>query len=199
MSKAAQGAGEAEATQPTTPSLEDDSLSRDEIFEVLSNRRRRYALHSLQQDQDNRAELGEMSKQIAAWETNQSHANVSPQERKRVYTSLQQFHLPKMDEKGIVRFDTGDGVVELDEAAEDLDIYLEVTDGYDLPWSAYYLGLAGISAVLVALSWAGIAPFASIPNEGWVVFVITTLTLFAAAHTVVTHFMRLGCDGEPPE
>jgi hypothetical protein len=103
-----------------------------------------------------------------------------------------------MDEKGFVEFDTEANVVELGDAAEDLDIYLEVTDEYDLPWSAYYQGLAGISAVLVALSWASVFPFVAISNQGWVAFVIISLTMFALAHTVVTHFMRLGRDGKPP-
>jgi hypothetical protein len=124
---------------------------------------------------------------------------VDGQARRRVYTSLQQFHLPKLDEKGVVEFDTDAGEVALGEAADDIDIYLEITEGRDLPWSAYYLGLAGVSALLVGLSWVGIPPFASVPDQGWLVFSVVTLSIFALAHTIVTRRMRLGSGSSPPE
>jgi hypothetical protein len=199
MSKARSGAEQSQRTQSATSPPENDALSRDEIFEMLSNRRRRYALHCLQQRTERVVELGDISEQVAAWETDQRVPDVSRQERKRVYTSLQQFHLPKMEEKGVVEFDTGESVVELGDAASDIDIYLEVTDQYEFPWSAYYLGFAGISALLVSLSWAGVPLFASVSNQGWIAFMLTALTLFAFGHTVYTHIMRLGESGAPPD
>jgi len=196
MSKATQRTGEHE---PAAPEIEEASLSEDEIFEVLSNRRRRYTLHVLHQHRDHRADLSTVSREVAACETDKQVPEVDGQERKRVYTSLQQFHLPKMEERGIVEFDDNEGVIQLGEAAEDLDIYLEVTEGRDPPWSVYYLGLAGICAALVVLSWAGVAPLASIPNGAWIAFVLTTLTVFAVTHTVLTRNMRLGSEGVPPK
>ena len=193
-----QGSGDglaspASPSEPTGP-----ALSRDEIFEILSNRRRRYVLHCLKQ-RDSEVALREMSEQVAAWETDKPVSELETAERKRVYTSLQQCHLPRMDEKGIVEFEQDGGVVELGEAAEDVDVYIEVTEAYDLPWSFYYLGLASIGTVLVTLSWLGFAPFAAVPNAGWVAFLLTTLTLSAVAHTALTREMRLGRDGDPPE
>jgi DNA-binding transcriptional ArsR family regulator len=196
MSKATRRSGE---NGPAAPDIEEKSLSEDEIFEVLSNRRRRYTLHALHQHNDNRAALSTVSREVAACETDKRVPEVDGQERKRVYTSLQQFHLPKMEEKGVVEFDDNEGVIELGDAAEDLDIYLEVTEGRDPPWSVYYLGLAGICAALVVLSQAGVAPLASVPNSAWIAFVLTTLTAFALTHTVLTRNMRLGSEGVPPE
>lgn len=173
-------------------------LSRDEIFETLSNRRRRFVIHYLQQH-GSETTLGNLVDHVAAWENDQSAEAVTAEERRRVYTSLQQFHLPKMDEKGIVDFDEQTGLIELDEAIESVDIYLEVTEKYDLPWSVYYFGLAAISSILVTLSWVGVAPFHSIPNAGWVVFLLTTLGLFSVAHIAFTRRMRVGTDDKPPE
>jgi hypothetical protein len=182
----------------STASPTEPDLSRDEVFEILSNRRRRYALHCLKQ-RDDGVELGEISEQVAAWETDKTVADVDTAERKRVYTSLQQCHLPRMDEKGVVNFEQDGGVIELGEAAEDVDVYMEVTEEYDIPWSFYYLGLGCIGTTLVTLSWLGFAPFAAVPNAGWVAFVLTALLLSASAHTALTRKMRLGCDGVPPE
>ncbi len=199
MSKADRGSKGSGNTETAAPDIGEDTLSREEIFETLSNRRRRYALHCLRQHNESPIALGDLSEQVAAWETEQEIEEVSCTERKRVYTSLQQFHLPKLDEKEIISFDPCECVVELDEAATDVDIYLEVTNRYDVPWSMYYLGLAGVSILCVGLSWVGIAPFAKITYQGWIAFILTALLLFALAHTVVTHFMRLGREGKPPE
>jgi hypothetical protein len=191
------GGGEADVPSPTASPTEPD-LSKDEIFEILSNRRRRYALHCLKQ-QNQGVALGEVSEQVAAWETDKTVRDVDTAERKRVYTSLQQCHLPQMDKKGVVNFEREEGVIELGEAAEDVDVYMEVTDEYDLPWSFYYLGLGCIGTVLVTLSWLGFEPFAAVPDTGWVAFVLTALLISASVHTALTRKMRLGRDGKPPE
>ena len=197
MSKATeQGRGGVD-TPPSTVSPTEPTLSRDEIFEILSNRRRRYTIHCLKQ-RDDGVQLGEISEQVAAWETGKPVMDVDTTERKRVYTSLQQCHLPRMEKKGIVNFEGDGGVVELGEAAEDVDVYMEVTEEYDIPWSFYYLGLSSIGIVLVALSWLGFEPFAAVPNAGWVAFVLTALTLSASAHIALTRKMRLDRDGDPP-
>lgn len=198
MSRATERGGAGPDVSNSTVSPDEPSLSQDEIFEILSNRRRRYALHCLKQ-QNEEVALGEVSEQVAAWETGKTVSDVDTTERKRVYTSLQQCHLPQMDEKGVVDFEQEEGVIELGEAAEDVDVYMEVTDEYDLPWSFYYLGLGCIGTVLVTLSWLGFEPFAAVPDTGWVAFVLTALLLSASVHTSLTRKMRLGRDGEPPE
>ncbi len=81
------------------------TLSKGEIFEVLRNQRRRYVLHFLKQD-GRPVELGDLAQQIAAWEYETTLEGVTPAQRKRVYTTLQQTHLPKMDEAGILVFDS---------------------------------------------------------------------------------------------
>lgn len=41
-------------------------MDRDEVFHVLRNRRRRYTLHYLRREE--RAEIGDIAEQVAAWE-----------------------------------------------------------------------------------------------------------------------------------
>jgi|AntRauTorcE11898_2_1112593.scaffolds.fasta_scaffold28981_1 hypothetical protein len=178
---------------------DDATLSRDETFEILSNHRRRFALHHLQQNGD-QAQLGDLSEHVAAWENDIAVAEVSSTERKRVYTSLQQFHLPKMDEKGILEFDDREGTVTLTPAAEDVDIYLEVVDSNDVPWSQYYLGLAAVNLGVLAGALAGIYPLTLVSSSGLALFVVTTFLVSALVHTYFSRTeMRLGDSDTPPE
>lgn len=174
------------------------NLSRNDCFDLLSNHRRRYALHYLQYNGEE-ASLGELADQIAAWENDIDMETVSYDQRKRVYTSLQQVHLPRMDSLDVVEFDDREGCVELGPAAEDLDIYLEVVQGNDVPWSVYYTGLALFDAALVGVVAAGVPPFAALAPTAVTVFVVTTFLLTAVAHLYFTRTeMRLGRTQEPP-
>jgi hypothetical protein len=174
-----------------------DNLSYDECFDLLSNYRRRCTLHYLEQHEE--ATISDLSEQVAAWEYEQAPEEVSYDERKRVYTSLQQVHLPRMDEVGVVEFDSDQGTVETGPAAEELDIYLDVVTGRDVPWSVLYVALAGVSAALIGVATAGAPVLGSIPPVGWAVFVVTTFLFVSAAHTYLARTeMRLGA-GEPPD
>lgn len=102
----------------------DEVLSVDEIFELLSNQRRRYVLYYLW-NTDGQAKLGAVAEQVAAWELDTRIEEVPADRRKSVYTSLQQFHLTKMDEKNVVTFRKRDGVIKLASAAENLKRCLE--------------------------------------------------------------------------
>jgi hypothetical protein len=189
------------AAQPQTTddtSRDGSVLTTDETFEMLSNRRRRYALHHLKQT-EGAVGLGELSRKVASWECHKSPESVTSEERKRVYTSLQQFHLPKLEETGVVEYDGREGEVALAPAAEDLEVYFEVIEGRDIPWSQYYLGLSAFNAALVAAVLVDAISLPGVPVVGWVVFVVTTFGLSALAHVYYASTMRLGEKEAPPE
>jgi hypothetical protein len=177
---------------------QEPSIDRDAMFEMLSNQRRRFVLHYLQQNGE-RAELGPLAEQIAAWENGTTLADVGSDERKSAYTSLQQFHLPKMDEEGLVHFNDRAKTIELAEPAAEANVYLELVDDYDIPWSFYYIGLAAVGGLLLGGSAAGVPPFSSVPGTAWGVFLVAALAVSAVVHAYVTRRSRLGNDGPPPE
>jgi hypothetical protein len=189
-----------ESTELDTQETESpQQLSKNEVFELLSNERRRYAIHHVKQS-DGAVELGALSEQVAAWENSGEVSGVSSDERKSVYTSLQQFHLPKMEREGVVEFDDRQGTVELSPRAEDLDVYLEVVEGYDIPWSEYYLGLSAISLALVVSAAADIYPIALVSGTGWAIFTAVTFLVSALVHTYISRTeMRLESGDQPPE
>jgi Fe2+ or Zn2+ uptake regulation protein len=188
-----------ESSAGTSIAESSESLSRDDVFELLSNQRRRYVLHHLKQ-QDEAVELGTLSERVAAWENETAVDEISSTERKRVYTSLQQFHLPKREDQQVVEFDQREGTVHLSERASDLDVYLEVVEGDDIPWSQYYLGLSAVNLALLTAALVNAYPFALIPIGSWAVFSITTFLVSAIVHTYISHSeMRLGREDRPPE
>lgn len=173
-------------------------ISYDDCFDLLSNHRRRYTLHYLEQNGD-RAQLGELSEKIAAWENGVAREEVSYDERKRVYTSLQQVHLPRMDQMGVVEFDDRQGLVTVGPAAEELDIYLEVVGERDVPWSVLYLGLAVVNLVVLGAVAAGFPGTGFVPSIGWALFAVTTFLVASLGHLYLSREMRIDAHEKPPE
>lgn len=173
-------------------------VSHDQGFDLLSNHRRRYVLYYLHES-DQRAELGELAEVVAAWENEVSVSEVSSADRKRVYTSLQQVHLPRMDDLGVVDFDDREGTVRLGPASDDLDVYMEVVTGADVPWSQFYLGLSVLNVALLAAAGADLFP-AAFPDIAFGVFATTTVLVASVVHTYVNRTeMRLGSTDRPVE
>lgn len=174
------------------------TISSDAVYDALADKRRRYTLHYLKQ----RAEpvtVRELSEQVAAWENNKSTAELTSQERKRVYIALYQSHLDTLDGEGLVDYDEDDGTVALTDAFAGSDLYLEVVPQESVPWSLFYLGLALANAVVLWLAWAEVAPFDLVPGIGWAVVVLVTFGLSAFAQTYSNRRMRFGDEGPPPE
>jgi hypothetical protein len=104
--------GEESATEPHT-------LSNTVIFTVLKNRRRREALQYLRHA-EGPVSLGDLAEYIAAKENDVETDQLTSAQRKRVYTTLYQCHLPMMDDADVVEYDQNRGSVELLDAASEL-------------------------------------------------------------------------------
>ncbi|WP_418284357.1 DUF7344 domain-containing protein [Halorubrum sp. DTA46] len=174
-------------------------ITEDELFDVLANQRRRFAVHLLKREDDSSIAIGEMAEQIAAWENGIEMTEITGNERKRVYTALQQSHLPKMDDAGVVEFNKDRGLVEPTPALTDVDLYMDVVEGKEIPWSDYYLGLSGVAVALVAAVWLGAWPFILLPEFAWTVAVVVAFAFSALTHKYYTTKMKVGEPEEPPE
>ncbi|ADD04911.1 uncharacterized protein Nmag_1332 [Natrialba magadii ATCC 43099] len=174
-----------------------ERLTEDELFELLSNRRRRHILHTLINETE-QVDIGTLSQEIAAEEDELAFDEVSSSDRKRVYTALQQSHLPKMDNAGVLEFDRDRGTVEATPALEDIEIYMDVVRGREIPWSDYYLGLTGIIAVVLGGATLSVGPFALLPLSAWVAFAIVALAVSALSHRYYARQNRLGIGSSPP-
>ncbi|GGL58599.1 DUF7344 domain-containing protein [Halocalculus aciditolerans] len=173
----------------------DAPAGRDEVFGLLSNRRRRYALHACKR-YETPIELGDLAEHVAAWEYEKEREQLDAAERKRVYTSLQQSHLPKMANAGMIEFENHE--ITLTERADDLDVYLDVVPGNSIPWAEYYLGVGAVSLALLSTVAIDIYP-GFIPDLAWGGLVAVVFTLSAAYHVWRSRSMRIGAADEPPE
>ena len=172
--------------------------SRDTMYKILANRRRRYTIQHLK-SQDDEVTLGALAEQVGAWEYGTDPGQLTSAERKTVYTALQQRHLPKMADVGIVEFDKRAGTVAPTESLTDLDIYAEVVSSGDFPWSQYYFGLSVIAVALMAAVWMDVYPLVSLPDLAWGIFVTISFAVSALVHVAVTREMKLGTASKPPD
>lgn len=197
----ADGGTVAQAAQSASLGQRQASPSADDVYEALSNRRRRYALHHLKQlDTDGPVDLADISTQVAAWETGDDPETLGYDDRKNVHTSLYQFHAPKMDDLGLVNYDRNRGTVELTEHGEDVDIYLDAVTGRQIPWATYFLLLSGLMTTLALGVWFDVAAVHIIPDAGWTLFVATAFLVSSASYAYTNwNVMRVGSEGPPPE
>lgn len=118
--------------ESTTESQFGDSseISLDVIFNTLSNKRRRLAIEFLRR-KDKSTDLSELSEHIAAVENDKPVAEVTTSERKRVYISLYQAHIPKMEDVGILDFEQDRNGIKLLPRASQLFPYLDIEPGQE--------------------------------------------------------------------
>ncbi len=163
---------------------ETDRLSKDVIFELLKNRRRRQVLAYLLETEET-VTLGELAERIAAWENNTEIAALSSDQRKRVYVALYQTHLPKMDDAGIVDYDQDRGLITLADNADLLVMYLDTENRYRDRWDRWYASLSVVGAALVAGVFVGVGPLALAPVAAVSGLVIAAFLLVSGVHCVV--------------
>lgn len=189
-------------TAARTDSSADDqpaALSSDEAYDILADRRRRYAIHYLKQADADAVTVQTLAEQVAAWENDKSVEALTAQERKRVYISLYQSHLSTLDEEDIVTYDEDAGTVSLTGPVEQADIYLEIVPRRDIPWSYFYAGLSVAAGVLVTLRWAAVGAFSDVPPLAVAAIVVVLFAAAAVVHGVQSGRAKLGDAGPPPE
>ncbi|MFB6131141.1 MAG: hypothetical protein ABEJ28_10010 [Salinigranum sp.] len=178
------------------------TLSRDEIFHVLQNRRRRDVLRYLQGRHD-AVDLSDLAEQVAAWEHDTTVDALTSKERKRVYVALYQAHLPKLDDNGLVEYDQQRGTLRRTERADLLDPYLPPLDaregdGKETPGNerahAYYLAASALGGLLLSLAGLDAPVFGALTGFHVAAIVLAT---FVAITLGLLATERGGSDSDP--
>lgn len=130
-------------------------LTRDTAYEVLSNPRRRAILYLLR-TAGCPVDVTSLSATVAGWEQEIPPSDLTSQQRKRVYVSMYQTHIPKLESVGLVAHE-GETVRATDRIYE-IDSFL-TNDDSQFPWyyltsgvSVFALVLLGITALFPTLS-----------------------------------------------
>ncbi len=170
-------------------------LTQAETFDVLSSQRRRFVLHYLARN-EGQGTLRDLATIVAAWENGTSREELSSKLRTRAYTTLRQTHLPKMDDYGVIEYDSDSGTVVLTDAGDQLTAYLDSEPGADGRWWVYYLGV-GLCGVLLGVLASG--PFASILSGYSAALVTGTIVASLAVVQFVQTSTRRRYTDEIPE
>lgn len=159
-------------------------LTQDEAFDLLSSPRRRFVIHYLQRA-GGPVELGSLADEVAAWENETSVEELSSQQRKRVYVSLYQTHVPKLEEFGLVEYDADAGTIEVTDRLDTVGQYLS-EEPSETRWDVYYVVLAVASAFVYATIAFDVV---SIPPAGEFAVVGAIMVAFLAV--AVIHWMSV--------
>jgi len=136
----------------------DSEVAKDTLFDLLSSPRRRFVLYYLHEE-NRTITLHDLADEVASWEYEKPIEDLNSQERKRVYVSLYQTHIPKLADSGIIDYDNDTGDITLTDHVNEFGPYL----GWEqrtVPWQLYYLGFALVGAVFYGLVSFDVGPFA---------------------------------------
>ena len=101
-------------------------LSTETVCELISNARRRAVVRRVAALADTESvEMGDLAREIAGEEHDISPATVSAEQRKTVYVSLLQNHLPKLDAAGVVDWNDRSGDVAHGQSVDELAALVE--------------------------------------------------------------------------
>lgn len=149
-----------ETSSEISTERQNDQLSKNILFSMLSNDRRRYVLNYLEQhaSDGNPLPVRELSEQIAAFENECSPAQVTYKQRKRVHTSLYQSHLPVLHKNGIIDYDQRAGTVSLAPGARQFEPYLDSTVDAVRRWTRLWLALGVGAVIFTGAVWLDLLP-----------------------------------------
>ena len=145
------------SSQRAESKREQSELDPDDIYHILQTSRRRHVLRYLR-TADEPVMLRELAERIAAREHETTVENLTSSQRQRVYISLYQSHLPKLDTRGIVDYDKDRGTVESTPLASQFDPYLSGLEDSTDPWPVRYAGTVGCCGLLLVAIAGGLLP-----------------------------------------
>ncbi len=146
--------------------MSDHELTQAELFDVFSNARRRRTVQFLKR-QGGSCDLASLVEQVAAWENDADPDDVTRTQRRRVYISLYQTHLPMLEDHGIVDWDPDAHAIELLPSEDVFEPYLDRHLETARQWHRIYLTVTAVGAAGLALAWltpmtATLAPFVAL-------------------------------------
>jgi hypothetical protein len=156
-------------------------VTRNDLFDVLGNERRRYALEAVL-DSDGPVEKEAVVERVATREFEKPVEELTRSERKVVNTALNQTHLPKLESEGLITCDDERGVIRPSDRLDEVDVYLEVIEGRRPPFGLVYLTLSVVAGLAIVGAAADLAPVAGVPDVALVSSVVAAFGVLAFVH-----------------
>ena len=146
-----------------------DSLEESEIFHILGNDRRR-AIVTLLAERPEYVDVSDIATEIAERETDTTP--VPNNLYKSVYVSLQQTHLPQLEEDDVINYDADSKTIQPGANFEDVLGYVDDSDDVEESVLQLHLGLCVLGLLLIAMAGGGIPLISSVPPALWSVLVL---------------------------
>ena len=146
-----------------------NSLEESEIFHILGNDRRR-AIVTLLAESPERIDVSDIATEIAERETDTSPAPNNLY--KSVYVSLQQTHLPQLEEDDVIDYDPDSKTIRPGAHFEDVLGYIDDGDDVEESVLQLHLGLCVLGLVLIALAGGGVPLVSSVHPALWSVVIL---------------------------
>lgn len=160
------------------PTLESDvDIAEHEVHDILRNERRRRVLEYLIQSVG-KVSLRQLAEEIAAEETGRSPP--PKQARWSVYNSLNQTHLPMLDDRDIIDYDRDRKTIELRPEVRRLNTYLKSQSIQGLSWMEYYRALCTLAMTVVVASQLDIPVLSDMDMLIWGTFVLGFIAVSTA-------------------
>ncbi|MEY7850831.1 ArsR family transcriptional regulator [Natrarchaeobius sp. A-rgal3] len=126
-----------------------DSLAESEVFHILGNDRRR-AIVQLLAEESGQVDVSDVASDIAA---NESDASSVPNNLyKSVYVSLQQTHLPQLEEDGVIEYDSDAKTIEPGANFVAVLTYINGHGDDRSPTLQFHLAVCVLGLLLIALA-----------------------------------------------
>ncbi|AGB39102.1 DUF7344 domain-containing protein [Natronococcus occultus] len=165
--------------------MTDREFGQAELFDVFSNARRRHAVRYLKR-RGGTCDLAPLVEQVAAWENGIGTDDVTRTQRRRVYISLYQTHLPMLEDHGIVDWNPDTHTIELLPNADVFEPYLDRRPGSQRPWHRIYAAVTALGVVGLVLAWLSVGPVTTALAPA----VAVALCLAVLAVAIVQHVSR---------
>jgi len=137
--------------------MSETELTQAELFDVFSNARRRRAVQYLKR-QGGSCDLAPLVQQVAAWENDTEPDDVTRTQRRRVYISLYQTHLPMLEDHDIVDWDPDGHKIELLPSEDRFEPYLDRHLENDRVWHRSYAAVTAVGVVALGCRCSQSAP-----------------------------------------
>lgn len=141
-----------------------DSLAESQIFHVLGNDRRRAIVQLLAEHPDH-VDVSDVASEIAERETDTTP--VPNNLYKSVYVSLQQTHLPQLEEDAIIEYDPEAKTIQPGPHFEDVLEYVDGDHGTQETVLQSHLALCVLGLVLIVVSGLGVPIISSVDPVLW--------------------------------
>ncbi|MFC4552191.1 MULTISPECIES: DUF7344 domain-containing protein [Halorussus] len=167
--------------------------SRDDLFDLLGNARRRRVLRHLLEEPT--ITLTDLSARLAAVENGRPVSELTSRQKKQVYSSLYQTHIPRLSEHGLVEYDANARIVTFtgdeNRIRELLGTDEQRPTGFSHQWSRYFLWTAVIGSAVIAGNWLGTAPATHVTTENLYGLLTVTFMMLSVSFVMAVEGPKL--------